>query len=471
MWTSRRSVLQGIGSLAGMRLLAACGGSKASDEPGSGGTTQEVEASGMLEIFSWWAGVEAPPLDAVLALYSQRHPKVKLVNSAIEGAAGANVLEALTTRLSQGNPPDVFLAQAGRSFIKTDVLANGTDPSGSYVESLTSLYEKEGWLDVVSPAMRELVSYDSEYYAVPFDILRGNSLYYDKKLFEREGLTPPRTWEEFYAVAEVLKGKGIVPLAISTKDAWAVKDTWLYVFLSKIGAPGYRRFFEGKGDHHDPAVEAATAEFHKLLGYSNATPELLEATIPDAAKREKVHASNVSWAEAAGLLLDGTAAMTIMGDWCKGLFTALTPWKPGVDLGGAPVPGTEGHFIAIVDTFSLARAAANKENGRLFLKLLGSREGQDAFNLLKGSIPVRSDADLSKYDAVSQATAAQYKAATAAGQVAPGIGMILPNSVNVAFDVQMFGWYTLRQTGSSITTLTSYLTSFFESRYSVMREY
>jgi glucose/mannose transport system substrate-binding protein len=40
--------------------------------------------------------------------------------------------------------------------------------------------------------------------------------------------------------------------------------------------------------------------------------------------------------------------------------------------------------------------------------VFGSKEGQDAFNPLKGSIPARTDADLWRYDPLAQATARDF---------------------------------------------------------------
>jgi glucose/mannose transport system substrate-binding protein len=68
------------------------------------------------------------------------------------------------------------------------------------------------------------------------------------------------------------------------------------------------------------------------------------------------------------------------------------------DWGWAPAPGTDGVFLALSDSFGLPKGVKNKDNILNFLKVCGSKEGQDAFNPLKGSIPARKDADLAKYD-------------------------------------------------------------------------
>jgi glucose/mannose transport system substrate-binding protein len=63
----------------------------------------------------------------------------------------------------------------------------------------------------------------------------------------------------------------------------------------------------------------------------------------------------------------------------------------GYDFGWAPVPGTQGTFVALSDTFCLPKRARNRDNAIAWLRVAGSKEGQIAFNMLKGSIPARTD--------------------------------------------------------------------------------
>ena len=46
----------------------------------------------------------------------------------------------------------------------------------------------------------------------------------------------------------------------------------------------------------------------------------------------------------------------------------------------------------------MPKDSKDQATAKEFLKVLGSVEGQDVFNPLKGSIPARVDADVSKYD-------------------------------------------------------------------------
>jgi glucose/mannose transport system substrate-binding protein len=85
-----------------------------------------------------------------------------------------------------------------------------------------------------------------------------------------------------------------------------------------------------------------------------------------------------------------------MGDWIEGIFRNRGA-LPNQDFSWVAVPGTDGTFIWISDGFVLATGAPNRPAGLDWMRAVGSKEGQDAFNPVKGSIPARMDADRSLY--------------------------------------------------------------------------
>jgi glucose/mannose transport system substrate-binding protein len=109
----------------------------------------------------------------------------------------------------------------------------------------------------------------------------------------------------------------------------------------------------------------------------------------------------LTWDQATQLVIDGTAAMNIMGDWAEGYFKSkgLTP---DVEFGWAAAPGSAGSFDALSDSFGLPLNAPNRDAVVAWLQLCGSQAGQDAFNPIKGSIPARTDGDRSLYDVYLQ---------------------------------------------------------------------
>jgi glucose/mannose transport system substrate-binding protein len=135
--------------------------------------------------------------------------------------------------------------------------------------------------------------------------------------------------------------------------------------------------------------------------------------------------ANQTWSPAAHRLLAGDAAMTIMGDWAKGYMVSRLA-QPDVDFGAVPTPGTRGAFVFTTDTFGLPKGAPNRSGAIDLLTQFGSIEGQDTFNHLKGSIAARTDSDTSKYDRMARSTSADFRQASAEGQLFPATAALAP---------------------------------------------
>jgi glucose/mannose transport system substrate-binding protein len=111
--------------------------------------------------------------------------------------------------------------------------------------------------------------------------------------------------------------------------------------------------------------------------------------------------STLSWDQAVKALMEGKVAFNSMGDWADGEFLKAQ-MKEKEDFGWVSYPGTDGSFIIVADGFTLAKGAPHPEAGLAWLKSIGSKESQEAFNPLKGSIPARIDVDRSKFDSYHQ---------------------------------------------------------------------
>jgi glucose/mannose transport system substrate-binding protein len=95
--------------------------------------------------------------------------------------------------------------------------------------------------------------------------------------------------------------------------------------------------------------------------------------------------------------MDGKAGFICSGDWTYGMFL-ISGQKPNEDFGWVCYPGTNGSFVVIADAFTLAKGAPDKEQALSWLKVVGSKEAQEQFNEIKGSIPARTDIDRAKFD-------------------------------------------------------------------------
>jgi len=340
-------------------------------------------AARQLEIFSWWtAGGEADGLNAMFEIFKKRYPGVEIINATVAGGAGTNAKAVLKTRMQGGKPPDSFQVHGGEELTSTWVITG-------FMEPITSLARAEGWTKVLPKDLLDIVSYKGEMYSVPVNVHRGNVLWYSKKILDQNNLKAPTTWAEFFQVADALKAKGITPLALGDKNKWEAAHLFEDILLSALGADGYRGLWTGKTSWTGSGVKTALENYAKILGYVNAD-----------------HAAG-TWDSATQMLIDGKAAMTIMGDWAAGYFTSKG-WKPNVDYGFAPAPGTAGSFVIVTDTFGLPKKAPHRDQALNWLRVAGSKEGQEAFNPLKGSICGRTDCDLNKFDVYLRSSAADF---------------------------------------------------------------
>lgn len=334
--------------------------------------TESAEGGGQLEIMSWWTtGGEVLGLEALFDVYHQKYPNVEIVNAAVAGSKGVNARAVLATRMQGGDPPDSFQVLGGGALKNTWVVSGQLEP-------VTFIYKENNWLKVFPKQVVDQVSYKDEMYAVPVNIHRTNILWYNKPIFTKYNLDPPSTLDEFFKTAETLAAKGIIPLAFGSKAAWEPIHLLESVIVAEIGPQGYRGLFNGTTKWDSPAMVQVFRKYAKMLDYIN-----------------RDH-SGLTGADQAQYVVDGKCAMCIMGDWIAGYYAAKN-YVPHVDYEWATAPGTKGSYLMNCDTFVLPKGPINRDLAIAWLEVVGSREGQDAFNPKKGSIPARVDADTSLY--------------------------------------------------------------------------
>ena len=348
-----------------------------------------------LEIFSWWtAGGEAEGLAAMFARYHSLYPSVQIINATVAGGAGSNAKAVLVTRMQGGTPPDSFQVHAGHELIDTWVVAGKMEP-------ITFIFRDNGLLSLFPPGLIDIISWKGEIYSVPVNIHRSNVLWYNRKIFDDAGLTPPRTLGQLLDACASLARRGITPLALGDNGIWASVHLLESVLLGTMGPARYKGLWTGGTPWDGPEVRRALATFAALMRFVNSD-----------------HAA-LSWDGAVQYVIDGKCAMTVMGDWAEGYFKAkrLTPNR---EFGWVPSPGTAGSFIALSDSFGLPRGAPDRDAAVRWLTLAASREGQDAFNPKKGSIPSRTDGDRRLYDAYQVAAMDSYRSDTIVPSVTHG---------------------------------------------------
>lgn len=371
-----------LGSVA---LLAAACGSSATTAPTAAPATQAPAATPApavtpaptaaavdctkdatktpIELESWWTtGGESHGLQLLLDKFNTDNPTLCAYNAAIAGGAGTVAQGRVKAEVLAGLPPDSFQVHMGHELLDTYVNVTG----GSLMNPLGT--------DVLDPSqfpadvVKIISGTDGNVYSVPLNIHRANELWYNKTVFTAAGIAnPPATWAEFKTDADILKAKGITPIAVGNGGGiWPTGMIFETALIGELGADGFSGLWTGATKWDDPKVLAALDDLKLVIGYE------------DPAKQ-----GSESWDQAADDVIAGTAAMTIMGDWANGEFQA----KNFTDYGWAPAPGNNGIYQALADSFGLPTKAVHQAETKKLLALMASAVGQDIFNPYKGSIP------------------------------------------------------------------------------------
>ncbi|MFD9942483.1 ABC transporter substrate-binding protein [Nonomuraea sp. NPDC059023] len=387
-------------TMAGLLGVTACGGGNTPAGQATDGATKA--ASSDVEVFSWWTGPgEADGLAAMRKIFETQNPNLKFLDAAVAGGSGDKAKALLQTKLQGGEPPDSFQGHAGaelQGYIKAGQL-----------EDLTSLYDELKLKDVYPAQLVEQISVDGKIYSVPVNIHRSNVLWFNPAVLKEAGVAgAPKTIEDFIAALGKVKAKGKIPLSIGSE--WTVTHLLENVMLGSLGTDGYNALFKPGANWAAPEVTKALENFKTIMSFAGDPQD--------------------DWQPAAKQVADGQAAFNIMGDWAYGYFHNPPDGGLGktskTDFDWAPAPGTEGTYLWLSDSFTLPKGAKNREGALAWLKVAASKEGQDAFNPKKGSIPARKDADAALYTDYLGDALKDWSGNKLAGSVQHGVAVSQP---------------------------------------------
>ncbi len=336
-----------------------------------------------LVVYHWWgSSSETKALGELVRVFKARYPGVteKQTFAPDRGSTLFTILQSLNRA---GKPPDAIVMQTGyfmRPFIDERLLA-----------PLDDLWASEGLERVVPPTLRAMHTFDGHYYSVPIDVQRTNLVWYNKSLLDRHGIDPATltTWDRFFDAAARLRAAGVTT-PVQLAASWTVGQLFESIMAS-LGVAAYEDWVNGKiRSATDPRLAEALGVLKRYSGYAN-----------------KDHAG-LDWTVALGRVARGESAFYAMGDWANGEFRAAG-LVYGRDYSAFVAPGTRGLYGVTIDSFVQPRGLVRPANSSRWLKVAASREGQDAFNVPKGSIPARTDPALASYDAYQKSAIAAFK--------------------------------------------------------------
>jgi glucose/mannose transport system substrate-binding protein len=425
----RKTTLGAIAS--GLVLtLAACGGGSSTAPSASNNSN-----GNKLEVFSWWtSGSESAALKTLFTAFTKADPGVSVTNAAVSGGAGANAQAVLQTRLQGGDPPDVWQTHPGAAigqYITSDLLAD-----------VSSVYTQDRLTSSIPKALRDAVSKDGKAYGVSTGVHRGNVLWFSKEALAKAGVPAPPssgyTVDAFLADLAKLKSAGVTPLCLGAKDTFTTAELFENTLVGTEGAKGWNDLLAGKSKWDSSAVTTAATQTAQMLQYAD----------PDAGA--------LTWDQATKKLAAGKCAFESMGDWAFGELLKDGA-KEGTDFGYTNPPGTDGTYVAVVDTMVMAKNAKNAPAALKFLASVGTKETQLVFSRAKGSVPTRTDVDVSSLPPYQRASAKAFKDGNIVQSVVQGEAM------NPQFAQAMLDAITLFAQNKDVSALTKALANAAQS--------
>jgi glucose/mannose transport system substrate-binding protein len=368
----------------------------------------QAHAASVEVLHYWTSGGEAKSAQLLKQMLEQKGDK--WVDFAVAGGGGGNAMTALKTRVVSGNPP-------AAAQIKGPAIKEWADQG--VLLPIDDVAKAGNWDHLLPPEIASIMKYKGQYVGAPVNVHRVNWLWINAQALKKIGAQPPATWDDFFKTADALKKAGITPVAIGGQP-WQEAETFESVALGVGGADFYKKAFVqlDQATLKGPTMVKALETFKRIKAYTD------EGQV------------GRDWNMATAMVINGKAAMQFMGDWAKGEFTVAGK-VPGKDYLCVAAPGSQKDFTFNVDSFVFFKVKTpGVEKGQKDMAgLLMSPAFQEAFNLNKGSIPVRQDLSLAKFDDCAKKSSADFKAAGATGGLVPSWAhdMLVSPAVEGAF--------------------------------------
>ncbi len=352
-----------------------------------------------VQMLHWWtSGGEAAALNVLKQDLAKEGYAWKDVP--VAGGGGDAAMTALKAMVAAGNYPT---ASQMLGYTVLDYAAAGK------MGDLNDVAKAEGWDAVVPKPLQKFAVHDGKWVAAPVNVHSVNWLWINKAVLDKIGGTEPKTFDDFVALLDKAKAAGVTPLALGGQD-WQEATMFDSVVLSTGGPEFYKKAMNDldEASLKSDTMKKAFDNLAKLKAYVD----------PNFSGRD--------WNLTTAMVIKGDALVQVMGDWAKGEFKAASK-TPGTDYVCMRFPGTDGSVVYNSDMFGMFDVPADRKAAQEALaKATMSKSFQSAFNVVKGSVPARTDVPDTDFDACGKKGIADLKKAndggTLFGSLAQGYG-------------------------------------------------
>ncbi|EJC81431.1 ABC-type sugar transport system, periplasmic component [Rhizobium leguminosarum bv. trifolii WSM2297] len=352
-----------------------------------------------VQMLHWWtSGGEAAALNVLKEDLSKEGFAWKDVP--VAGGGGDAAMTALKAMVAAGTYPTAsqMLGYTVLDYAQAGVMGD-----------LTETAKKEGWDKSVPAALQKFSVYDGKWVAAPVNVHSVNWLWINKAVMDKIGGTQPKTFDDLIALLDKAKAAGVIPLALGGQN-WQEATMFDSIVLSTGGPEFYKKAFN---DLDEASLKSDTMK----KSFDNLA-KIVKYVDPNFSGRD--------WNLATAMVIKGDALVQVMGDWAKGEFVAAKK-TPDTDFLCYRFPGTEGSVIYNSDMFGMFNVPDDRKAAQAALATATlSKSFQSAFNVVKGSVPARTDVPDTDFDACGKKGIADLKAAneggTLFGSLAQGYG-------------------------------------------------
>lgn len=283
----------------------------------------------------------------------------------------------LTTLMAANNVTDIFFTweldylrpfvEGGKAYDITGMLEADQELKGRFQEGLLAT-----------------LTYDGKLYALPTQSAF-TTMFYNKKIFEDNGVTPPTTWDEFLQICETLKNNGVTPLMMQASDAWIPAQLVQQLVNGMGGLDVYNGLLDGSVKWNNPTHVEAGKILQNMVNAGYMQDGFLGMKTDEGRK----------------VFLDGNAAMHYMGIW---EISNLQQENSAVygDISAFSLPSIDPQYSnlpvgSVNDSFAISSQTKNPEAAFGMLKHLLSKENQETLLYDIGRFPAtKIDVDRSR---------------------------------------------------------------------------
>ncbi|MCK6261760.1 ABC transporter substrate-binding protein [Vibrio sp. ZSDE26] len=381
-------------------------------------------AVGEVEFLHWWTSNGERKALSVLDEHLI-HSSLSVSTSSVLGGGGDSAMTVLQARALAGNTPS-FAQIEGPSIKSWDAIG--------ILHNINAVAKQHQWDDVLYPLTIDINRTQNGYVALPLTLHRLNWLWVNHQLLNKLGLEAPKTWPDMFDAMQKARQEGIMPLAIG-KQPWQIAQLFESLVIASGGVDFYNTVLVdlNKNNIDSDQMRHALKQFRRLS-------ELLEVSEESVNSTEL---SNQKWDTATAALANNEALFQLGGDWILGELLAENISVPS-HIGCYPAPQSHNIFLYNMDSFIFMKSKSFTQDDAIQLaNALADKEFQTRFNQVKGSIPVRSDIDLSSFNPCQIQSYKDFNYAIEHGLAAPSMtdSMAVNPMAQQAINSEIFRYY------------------------------